>query len=87
MAEDKLRVVYSGVNIEKYKPNWSPEGICNKELLKKKLGIENKRVILHVSRLSPKKGTHIVLSAMKKVMDCFDDVALVIIGSKWYGKK
>jgi len=23
---------------------------------------------------------------MKKVMDCFDDVALVIIGSKWYGK-
>jgi len=40
----------------------------------------------HVSRLSPKKGTHIVLSAMKKVMDCFDDVALVIIGSKWYGK-
>ncbi|ADU74192.1 spore coat protein SA [Acetivibrio thermocellus AD2] len=86
MAEDKLRVVYSGVNIEKYKPNWSPEGICNKELLKKKLGIENKRVILHVSRLSPKKGTHIVLSAMKKVMDCFDDVALVIIGSKWYGK-
>jgi len=27
-------------------------------------------------QIKSKKGTHIVLSAMKKVMDCFDDVAL-----------
>ncbi|HOM01425.1 MAG TPA: glycosyltransferase family 4 protein [Acetivibrio sp.] len=86
IAESKLRVVYSGVNIEEYYPNWSPEGIYNKEILKKTLGIENKRVILHVTRLSPKKGTHIVLSAMKKVMESFSDTALVIVGSKWYGK-
>lgn len=58
MAESKLRVVYSGVDIKKFKTNWSDEGIRNKELLKKKLGIENKRVILHVTRLTPKKAPY-----------------------------
>ncbi|RXE59921.1 glycosyltransferase family 4 protein [Acetivibrio mesophilus] len=86
ISESKLRVVYSGVNPEKYSPTWSPDALRNKDVLKKKLGIEDKRVILHVTRLSPKKGTHIVLSAMKKVMESFNDIALVIIGSKWYGK-
>lgn len=86
MAESKLKVVYSGVNLEKYCTNWSPQGIANRMQLKDKLGIKDKKVVLHVSRLSPKKGTHIVLAAMRKVMESHPDTALVIVGSKWYGK-
>lgn len=86
IAESKLNVVYSGVNLEEYYTNWSPEGIANRIQLKKKYGIEGRKVVLNVSRLSPKKGTHIVLKAMKKVVETHPDAALVIIGSKWYGK-
>ena len=33
-AADKLNVVYSGVNVEKYSPNWSSTGMANKLILK-----------------------------------------------------
>ncbi|NLD50082.1 MAG: glycosyltransferase family 4 protein [Clostridiaceae bacterium] len=85
-AESKLNVVYSGVNTEKYHAGWTDEGISNKLVLKNKFGIQNRKVVLHVSRLSPKKGNHIVLKAMKKVMEAHPDSALVVVGSKWYGK-
>lgn len=84
-AESKLNVVYSGADTGKYKPNWTQEGVANKNRLKEKYQIQNYRVVLFVGRLSVKKGVHILLKAMKKVMDMHHDVALVIIGSKWYG--
>jgi spore coat protein SA len=85
-AADKLNVVYSGVNVEKYSTNWSSTGMANKSILKKQYNLLDKKVILHVTRLSPKKGTHIVISAMKKVVKTHPDAVLVIVGSKWYGK-
>ncbi|AUG57406.1 glycosyltransferase family 4 protein [Acetivibrio saccincola] len=85
-SADKLNVVYSGVNVEKYSPNWSSTGMANKLILKKQYNLLDKKVILHVTRLSPKKGTHIVISAMKKVLKTYPDTALVVVGSKWYGK-
>jgi len=86
IAEKKLHVVYSGADINRYKPAWTAEGLMNKNRLKAMYGISNYRVVLYVGRLSGKKGTHVVLKAMKQVMDSYDDVALVVIGSKWYGK-
>lgn len=85
-AENKLRVVYSGVDLTKLKPNWSEGGIQNKEKLKTKYKIENYRVVLFVGRLSEKKGAHILLKAMNEVMNAYRNVALVVIGSKWYGE-
>jgi len=85
MAEDKLRVVYSESTL-KIQAQLVTGRNLQQRASEKEAWNRKQAVILHVSRLSPKKGTHIVLSAMKKVMDCFDDVALVIIGSKWYGK-
>ncbi|MCR4434760.1 MAG: glycosyltransferase family 4 protein [Clostridiales bacterium] len=84
-AESKLNVVYSGADTDKYKPNWTKEGAANKKRLKEKYKIQNYRVVLFVGRLSVKKGVHVLLKAMKRVMDVHRNVALVIIGSKWYG--
>lgn len=84
-AANKLKVVYSAADIDKYKPNWTEEGKRNKENLKKKYNLENYKVILNVSRLSEKKGNHIIMNAVKNIMDYRKDVALVIVGSKWYG--
>lgn len=84
-AKDKLNVIYSGADIEKYKPNWSKEGLANKTNLKKKYNIQNYKVVLFVGRLSEKKGVHVLLEAMKDIMNKYPKVALVIVGSKWFG--
>ena len=83
IADGKLNVVYSGVDVDKYQPWWSENGTNNKAELKSKLGKD--KIVLYVSRLSPKKGSDIVLKAMGKVMEYRNDVALVVVGSKWYG--
>ena len=85
IADKKLNVVYSGVDVEKYQPSWSKQGIENRNSLKSRLNIKRDKIILYVSRLSPKKGSDIVLKAMKTVMEGRNDVALVVVGSKWYG--
>ncbi|MDF2840631.1 MAG: glycosyl transferase group 1 [Clostridia bacterium] len=84
-ADKKLKVVYSGVDVDNYQPGWSKQGIENRNSLKSKLNIKKDKIVLYVSRLSPKKGSDLVLQAMKTVMESRNDVALVIVGSKWYG--
>lgn len=84
-AEKKLKVVYSGVDIEKYKAKWSEEGIANEKALKAKYNLQKYKVVLFVGRLSMKKGAHVLLKAMKKVMRRQRDVALVVVGSRGFG--
>ncbi len=84
-AASKLHTVYSGVDIHRYQPVWSDEAMQIKNQLKAKYGITNKKVVLFVGRLSPKKGAHILLKAMKPVLTSHPDTAVVLIGSKWYG--
>ena len=85
-AEKKLHVVYSGVNPQIYKPGWTTEGAQSRLDMKSKFGLQNYKVVLFVGRLSVKKGVHVIIKAMEKVMKSHQDVALVIVGSKWYGK-
>lgn len=83
IADKKLNVVYSGVDVDKFQPSWSEKGTKSGGRLKSKLGKD--KIVLYVSRLSPKKGADIVLKAMGIVMDSRNDVALIVVGSKWYG--
>jgi spore coat protein SA len=85
-AEKKLHVVYSGVDPDIYKPGWTEEGAKLKLDMKNKLGLKDYRVVLFVGRLSIKKGVHVILRAMEKVVGSHKNVALVVVGSKWYGK-
>jgi len=85
-AKEKIRVVYSGVDLKCFNPGWTKEGVQRKKELKEKFGLTDKKVVLYVSRLSVKKGAHIVIKAMEQVMATHKDAALVIVGSKWYGK-
>lgn len=85
-SQGKIKVIYSASDPNKYETQWSSKGIQNKHTLKRKYNIENYKVILYVGRLSPKKGTHILMKSMHEVMNLRRDTALVIIGSKWYGE-
>lgn len=84
-AADKLRVVYSGADPAVFKPSWSPEGHRDRIALREMYKLKNNKVILFVGRFSPKKGVHVLLDAVRKVMLRVPDTALVVIGSKWYG--
>lgn len=84
-AEGKLRVVYSGADPAKYHVPWSPEGEAIKREMQLKYGLQGYKTILFVGRLSVKKGVHVLLKAMDKIMSSRKDVALAIVGSKWYG--
>jgi len=85
-AESKLHTVYSGVDIHRYMPVWTDEAVEIRKQLKAKYGLTNKKVVLYVSRLSPKKGAHILIKALGKILPTHPDTALVIVGSKWYGQ-
>jgi len=77
--------VYSAVDCNLYKPIWEVDKNSYRSILREKYGVQNFKTILYVGRLTPKKGTHIVLDAMNSVMESHPNTALMIIGSKWYG--
>jgi spore coat protein SA len=84
-AARKLHPVYSAVDCNIYKPIWENSKDSYRNILRAKYGLQNHKTILYVGRLTPKKGTHIVLDAMSSVMESHPNTALMIIGSKWYG--
>ena len=84
-AATKLHPVYSAVDCNIYKPIWDDSKDSSRNVLRAKYGLQNHKTILYVGRLTPKKGTHIVLDAMNSVMKSHPNTALMIIGSKWYG--
>ena len=51
-----------------------------KQNIKRKLGLEDKRLILNVNRLDPRKRVDLLIKAFKPVYEKFGDVALVIGG-------
>ena len=84
-AAPKLHPVYSAVDCNIYKPIWDNGKDSYRSTLRAKYGLQNHKTILYVGRLTPKKGTHIVIDAMNSVMNSHPNTALMIIGSKWYG--
>src|SRR5690554_5082214 len=85
-AELKLRTIYSRVDLQRFTPCSSPDAQGVREKLRKKYQLKGKKVILFVGRLSPKKGADILVQALQILAKAGHDVALVLVGSKWYGE-
>jgi glycosyltransferase involved in cell wall biosynthesis len=69
---DNVGVVLHGVNTEMFHPR------LDGSRLKRELGLEGRRVILHPARLLPWKGVHTTVEAFRMIVDRFPDVSLVI---------
>lgn len=84
LASSKIQTVYSGIDLNKYKPIWAEDAQIIRNDLRKKYGVLNQKVVLFVGRLSAVKGPDVLLQAMKEVLQKHPDSVLAIIGSKWF---
>ncbi|BAS28391.1 glycosyl transferase family 1 [Limnochorda pilosa] len=86
-ARPKLQVVYSGADPEAYVPCWHPRAAEIRRRVARRLGFPPEDpVILCVSRLSPKKGQHVLIRAMDAILPGHPAARLVLVGSRWYGR-
>jgi len=73
------RVVYNGVDTERFRPR-------NRMELRKELGIgDAKRVIGVFASFKPQKNHAMLLQAFKKVLESFPDAQLLLVGNRLYG--
>ncbi len=72
---DKVHLLTPGVELERFEPRPpSPE-------LARRLGVEGRRVLLTVARLTPRKGHAAVLDAFARILPEFPDAVYVIAGT------
>lgn len=72
--EDRLRVIYPGVDPERFRPA-DPDGP-----LIERYGLEGKRVLLTVARLDERKGHDTVIHALASLMEDIPDLVYLIAG-------
>ena len=70
----KIFVVPNGVDTEFFKPGISADDVI------KRYGLEGKRVILFVGRVTHMKGVHLLLKAFKELALRYSDLKLVVVG-------
>jgi glycosyltransferase involved in cell wall biosynthesis len=75
---DIVEVVYNGFAIQKYQ---IPEAEVKQ--LREKLGLSEKFVVGHFSRLSPWKGQHILIDALA---ECPENMSVILVGDALFGE-
>lgn len=85
-ASSKIRTIYSGVDTNRFLPGSHPKMQKIRNELRKANGLENKTVILFAGRLSSNKGVDRLIRALPELSSKFKDLALVIVGSKWFSQ-
>jgi len=83
-AKPKLCTVYSGIDLDIYRPIWAGDVQPLRSALRRQFGVDQSRVVLFVGRLSKVKGPDVLIQAMEQVIHKYSDAVLVIIGSRWF---
>ncbi|PLT32285.1 glycosyltransferase family 4 protein [Bacillus sp. V5-8f] len=83
-TEEKVHILYSGVDLEKFPSPLSSEREKKRQEMRKVYQVENKKVILFVGRLSKTKGPHLLIESLKFLIDKYPEAVLMIIGGKWF---
>ena len=78
---EKIIVNHLGVNTEQFKSKWELDSRTSLEILRKKLGVSNHKILLYAGRLIEIKGVHHILEAMPELIKADPSIRLVIAGS------
>lgn len=73
---ERVFVVPNGVDVDFFRPNLD----CEQTV--KKYGLEGKKVVLFVGRVTPSKGVHVLFEAVKSLREVYDirDVKMLVVG-------
>ncbi|MCP3029433.1 glycosyltransferase family 4 protein [Halobacillus sp. A5] len=83
-AAPKIQTIYSGVDLDRFVPSYSQAAKEMRNRLRSEHGLEGKKVILYAGRLSANKGIDVLVRAIPALAEKHDNIALVIMGSKWF---
>ncbi len=78
VEEDKIQVVYNGVDTERFNPQVNGESIRDSH------GLGNSPVVLYLGRLAPYKGVHFLIEAIPLVLEEIPDAKFLIGGAMRY---
>ncbi|MFF2483695.1 glycosyltransferase family 4 protein [Paenibacillus sp. NPDC058071] len=81
----KMRVVYPGVETDRFPSRFSDEGQSLRSQLRERNGLSGKKVVLFIGRLIPLKGVHHLLQAVPGLVRQDPDLLVVVVGSPYYG--
>lgn len=84
-AKNKISTIYSGVDLTQYPLHETPHRISIHHQYLDKYQLQNKKIILFVGRLSKTKGPHVLIQAMKHILEKYPNTVLVIAGGRWFG--
>jgi spore coat protein SA len=76
--KDKCCVILNGVNLDKFKPVWEQREKA--AALRKKYGVDGTRNILFAGAIRERKGVHLLVDAMKLIVQKHPDAKLIIAG-------
>lgn len=80
---EKIVVNHLGVNIDQFKPKWQIDSTLSLEILRKKLGISEHKILLYAGRLVKIKGVHHILEAMPEIVKADPSIRLIIAGGSF----
>ena len=78
IKENKIHVVYNGISHDVFYPR-------NKNSIRKKLGVNNKLIILHVTVDEPRKNIPVIIGAFDKLRRHYNNLLFVRIGYNTQG--
>ncbi|MES0857531.1 glycosyltransferase family 4 protein [Geobacillus sp. G4] len=84
VPNDRIQVIYSGVDATRYMPPWTDEGKQMRTDMRQRFFVEEDDVILFIGRLSKTKGVHVLIESMNHVLAKHRNAKLVIVGGKWF---
>lgn len=78
---DKMKVLYNCIDLEVFDANKKDKT----DELKEKYGIKkNDFVFLYTGRVCPEKGILELVKAFKELSKMYDNIKLLVVGSRWY---
>ena len=76
---DRVKVVYNGFDLQRYQHHADTA-----DHLRQTLGLDDRFVVGHFSRLSPWKGQHVLIEALSH---CPDNVTALLVGDALFGEQ